>query len=154
MLCARSCTPTCTCSLFIWFSFGFGLAGRGRAGRAAAAVLGQEADQLVHVIEVGAIDDESPVLATFRDAGSREPGEMERKRRRRKIERFADAARSQAGWARLHEKAKDREPGSLRERAEGLYGLRRFHISRIVETLDKSKRPMQQLPCAPCRRGI
>src|SRR6185503_15211516 len=94
MLCSRSCTLTCTCSLFIDISFGgCGLACRGRARGHHAAVLREVGDEPGHVLEIGAVDDEAPVLAAARQSCARQASEMERERRRREVELFADRTR-------------------------------------------------------------
>ena len=47
-----------------------GLGFSGRAGFAPAAVLREKADEPVHVLVVGAVDDEAAVLAALREAGA------------------------------------------------------------------------------------
>src|SRR6185503_17309118 len=105
MLCFRSCTPTCTWKRFIGFSF------RGswkwRARTAAAAVLGQVADERVHVLEIGAVDDEAPVLAALSQPRAREMRKVERERRRRQAELLADAPRGNAFGPGLYQKPVD-----------------------------------------------
>src|SRR5271154_676720 len=140
MLCWRSCTATCTWSLFIFVSFDcYGLTGGRRARLSAAAVVGQEADERVHAFEIGGVDDEASVLAAFREAGSRKPGEVERERRRREFQLFADASGSHASGSRLDQQPEDREARGLGQRAEGLHCLHRFHISRIMEIMGDVK---------------
>jgi hypothetical protein len=58
---------------------------------------------------------------------------MERKRGRRNPELLADCPCRKARRARPDQPAKDREARLLREGGEGLHGLLRFHISRIME---------------------
>jgi len=58
---------------------------------------------------------------------------MERKRGRRDAELLADCACGKARGASLDQPAKDRQARLLRQGGEGLHGLLRFHISRIME---------------------
>src|ERR1700694_2895965 len=99
MLCFRSCTATCTWKRFMALSFRGNR--RGSAGAAAAAVLGQVADQLVHVLEVGAVDDEAAVLPALHQPRTREMREVKRQRGPRQVELLADAPRRQARGPRL-----------------------------------------------------
>jgi len=46
-------------------------------GAAAAAVFREVADHLVHVLEVGAVNDEAPFLPALYEAGTGEMREME-----------------------------------------------------------------------------
>src|SRR3954452_18284656 len=99
MLCSKSLTATCTWKRFMILSF---RGWTGGAGAASAAVLCQVADQLIHVFEVGAVDDEAPVLAAFHQAGARQVRKMERERGRRQVELFADAAGGEAFGTGFH----------------------------------------------------
>src|SRR5688572_4682004 len=119
MLCCRSCTATCTCRRF--------------TGGSLAAVFGKKFDQRVHVLEARAVDNEAPVLAALRQSRARQAGKMERQRGGRQLESLADGAGGHAPGAGLDQQAKDRKAGFLRQRREGLDGLLRFHVSRIVE---------------------
>src|ERR671936_1570350 len=105
-----------------------------RAWATAAAVLGEVAHELVHVVEVGAVDDEAALLAAAHQAGPSEMRKMKGERRGRQLELFADAAGGQSVVACLDEQAIDREPRLLRERGERVDCLRHFHVSRIMET--------------------
>src|SRR5438477_10728625 len=87
MLCSRSCTATCTWKRFMVSSFpGDG----GCTGAATATVLGEVADELVHVLEVRAVDDEAAVLAAAHEAGAGEVREVKRERGRRQLELLAN----------------------------------------------------------------
>src|SRR5688572_10164236 len=103
------------------------------AGMATAAVLGQEADDPRHVLEIGAVNDEAPVLPRARQAGPGEMRQVERQRGGRQFELLADGpGRAPFGSSR-DEQAENLEPrlvGEGRERVDDLCG---FHISRIVE---------------------
>src|SRR5512134_373514 len=101
MLCSRSRTLTWTCSRF--------------TGGSLAAVLGEETDERVHGRVVGVVDDEAALLATLREPGAGQAGEMERKRRGRQPQLLADRARGESFRARLHEQPKNREPRFLRQ---------------------------------------
>src|SRR5258706_4364050 len=105
MLCCRSCTATCTWKRFILFSW--------FARAPAAAVLGEKRDERVHGLVVGAVDDEAPLLPALREAGARQPCEMERKRRWRQLELLADRAGGQPLQPRPHKEPEDCEPRFL-----------------------------------------
>src|SRR5688572_7278088 len=130
MLCCRSCTATCTCSRFMLFSL---------AGLPAAAVLGKKADELVHGLVVGAVDDEAPVLAAAHETRPDEVREVERQRGRGKAQLLGDAARGEALGAGLHQQTKGGKARFLGEPGERFYGLRRFHVSRIIEMKNESQ---------------
>src|SRR5512145_341754 len=133
MLCCRSCTATCTWKRFTDGSFqGTRLRG-GRAGASAAAVFGQEADQLVHGGEIRAVDDEAAVLAAACEPGSCEVSEVEGKRGGGKLERFTDRPRGEALRPRLDQEAEHPKPRFMCQGRQGVDDLRMFHISRIVE---------------------
>src|SRR6185369_1140160 len=145
MLLARSCTPTCTCSLFICFSnWNF-------TGITATAVFGQVGDELIHVREIGGIDDEAPVLAAVCNSRARQSRQVERKRGWRKVELLADGARGHASRSRLHQQAEDRKARTLGQGAEGLNRLLHFHVSRIMEMKTKSKTLRLRPPCERSR---
>src|SRR4051794_3331746 len=115
MLCFRSCTATCTCKRFMALSFSrFGSCGR-RAGAPAAAVLGEKSDQLVHALEVDAVDDEAAVLAAARKAGSRKMSEVERKRGGRQVQLFADHAGGQSLRAGFDQQPEHLQPRAMRQ---------------------------------------
>src|SRR5688572_23270681 len=107
MLCWRSCTATCTWKRFMLFSFRRLCGGcAGGAGAVTAAVLCEVAHELVHVLEVGVVDDEAPVLARAHEAGAREVRKVERERRRRQVELLADAAGGESLRPGFDEQAK------------------------------------------------
>ena len=58
---------------------------------------------------------------------------MERERCRRQIERFADRPGGEASGPSLDQQPKYLQARIVRERSEGINGILRFHISRIVE---------------------
>src|SRR6266850_5328828 len=131
MLCSRSCTATCTWKRFMGLSFP---GGGGCTGAATAAVLREVADELIHVLEVRAVDDEAAVLPAADQAGAGEVREVERQRRRGQLELFADASRRQPFGPGLDQQAVRLEPRLLGEGGERVDDLRHFHISRIMET--------------------
>jgi hypothetical protein len=90
------------------------LANSGSARCPAAAVVGQKADECVHVFKVGAVKNEATVLAALSESGAGKARKVKRQRGRWEIELFADDACRHPFWARLDEQAKDREPGFLR----------------------------------------
>src|SRR6266849_7058628 len=115
-------------------SFRPGPSGRsGGARAAAAAVVGQIAHQLVHVLKVCAVDHEAAVLAALRQSGSRQLSQVERQRRGGQVKLLSNPARREAFRAGFYEKAEDLEPRVLRESGKRFDGLRRFHISNIME---------------------
>ena len=103
-----------------------------RAGGSPAAVLGEIAHEPVHVLEVRRIDDETPVLPAAEEAGARQMREVEGKRRRRQVEFLADRAGGQSFGSALDEQPVDGETGGLRQRAQRVDDLQRFHVSRIM----------------------
>lgn len=61
-----------------------------RAGLAAAAVFGEEGEQLVHGLEIGGIDDIAAFLTRRHEMGIDKFLHVEGQRRRRNTQRFAD----------------------------------------------------------------
>src|SRR5690242_9310082 len=118
MLCSRSLTATCTWKRFMAFAF-YDWGSRG-ARAAGAAVLGEVSDQLVHVVEVGAIDDEAAFLAALHQPGAREVRKMERQRRGGELQFFADAAGGKALRPRFHQQAIRLQPRPLRQGGQGV----------------------------------
>ena len=104
-----------------------------RAGPATAAVFGQVADQCVHVLEVGRVDDEAPFLPACHEAGPGEVGKVEGEGRRREVELFADSPGCETSRPGLHEQAMHLQACSMSEGSERFEGLVCFHISRIVK---------------------
>ena len=76
----------------------------------AAAVLGEKADERTHVLEIGAVDDEAPVLAAVRQAGARQTGKVKGQRRRRQTQRFANGTGGHSCRTRPDQQAKRSEP--------------------------------------------
>src|SRR2546428_7551247 len=130
MLCSRSCTATCTWKRFMVSSFP---GCRRCTGAATAAVLREVADELIHVLEVRAVDDEAAVLAAAHKAGAGEVREVKRERGRGQLELFADASRRQPFGPGLDQQAVGLETRLLGKGSEGVDDLRHFHISRIME---------------------
>src|SRR5437870_1399253 len=130
MLCSRSCTATCTWKRFMVSSFP---GGGGCTGAATAAVLCEVADELVHVLEVCAVEDEAAVLPAAHETGAGEVREVKRKRGRRQLELFADAPGGEPFGPGLHQQAIGLEARLLGEGRERVDDLRHFHISRIME---------------------
>src|SRR6266849_1620182 len=115
-------------------SFRPGPSGRsGGARAAAAAVVGQIAHQLVHVLKVCAVDHEAAVLAALRQSGSRQLSQVERQRCGGQVELLSNPPRRKSFGAGFYEKAEDLEPRVLRESGKRIDSLRCFHISKIVE---------------------
>src|SRR5205814_3965370 len=83
--------------------------------------------------EVGAVDDEAPVLAAPDEPRARQVREMERERRRRQVELLADGARRHPLGACFDEEAINAKARFLGEGRERVDGLLRFHSSRIME---------------------
>ena len=94
------------------------------------------------MFEVGAVDDIPAFLPAARQSRPCELREVERERRRREVERFPDAPGGHAFGARLHETTMDLQSARLRQRCERFYGLRSFHISRIMETMRGRQDPL------------
>src|SRR6266850_5175368 len=116
------------------YSFRLGASGRrGGARAAAAAVVGEIAHQFVHVLEVRAVDHKAPVLAALRQSCPRQLSQVERQRSGGQVKLLSNPARGEAFWAGFYEKAEDLEPRVLRESGKRFDGLRRFHISNIME---------------------
>src|SRR5437762_11490935 len=107
--------------------------GGGGTGAATAAVLREVADQLVHVLEVRAVDDEAAVLAAANQPGAGEVREVKRERGRRQLELFADAPGGEPFGPGLDQQAIRLEARLLREGGERVDDLHHFHISRIME---------------------
>src|SRR5580765_5716241 len=122
MLCFRSCTPTCTWKRFMASSFHGKFRGDGCARAAAATVLGEVADERVHVPEIGRIEDEASLLAALGKPRARQVREVEGERRRRKLQRFADAAGGQSLRAGLDEQTVDRKARFLGQGGQRLDG--------------------------------
>src|SRR6267378_1265504 len=106
----------------------------GGARAAAAAVVGEITHQFIHVLKVRAVDHEAAVLAALRQSGSRQLSQVERQGCRRQIKLLADPPRRKSFGAGFYEKAEHLEPRVLRESGKRIDGLRRFHISNIMET--------------------
>src|SRR3989442_2676138 len=130
MLCSRSCTATCTWKRFMVSSFP---GGGGGTGAATAAVLREVADELVHVLEVRAVDDEAAVLPAAYEAGAGEVREVKRERGGRQLEFLADAPGGEPFGPGLDQQAIRLQARLLGEGGEGVDDLRHFHISRILE---------------------
>src|SRR3954465_8792748 len=109
MLCLRSCTPTCTWKRFMALSFQGGFRGAGCARAAAATVLGEVADERVHIPEISRIEDEASFLAALGKPRARQVREVEGERRRRQLQGFSNAAGGQPVRAGLDEQPVDRE---------------------------------------------
>src|SRR4029077_8131790 len=122
MLCLRSCTPTCTWKRFMALSFQGDFRGDGDARAAAATALGEVADERVHVPEIRRIEDEASLLAAPGKPRACQVREVEGERRRRQLQRFADAARRQSLRACLDEQPVDRKARFLRQRGKRVDG--------------------------------
>src|SRR5258706_2579152 len=136
------------------------MAGSFRGGcalAATAAVLGEVAHELVHVLEVGAVDDEAPVLPPAHEAGAGEMREMEGERRRRQVELLTDAAGGEALGAGFDQETVGLQSRFLCEGGERVDDVRHFHISRIMETTAecqaRRKTASARPPGPPRRRG-
>src|SRR5258708_4317734 len=121
----------------------------GGALAAPAAVFGGVAHELVHVLEVGAVDDEAPVLAAAHETGAGEMREMEGQRRRRQVELLADAAGGEALGAGFHQETVGLQSRFLCEGGERVDNILHFHISRIIETTAQCQASAQPLMPAP-----
>ncbi len=102
-------------------------------GPAAAAGLGQEAEQLPQAREPHGVDDLPALAGGLRQAGALERGEMEREGRGGHCEPRRDVTRRKAGGALRDQQAHQVEPGFLRQCREGGGGLRCFHVSSLTE---------------------
>ena len=117
-------------------SFCPGRSGRsGDARAAAAAVVSEVTHQFIHVLEVCAVDHKAPVLAALRQPGPRQLSQVERQGCGRQIKLFADPPSGESFGAGFYEKAEDLEPRVLRQGGKRFDGLRRFHISNIMEIM-------------------
>src|SRR5438876_10139662 len=130
MLSSRSSTATCTWKRFMVSSFtGWG----GCTGAATAAVLREVADELVHVLEVRAVEDEAAFLADAHETGAGEVREVKRERGGRQLELLADATGGEPFGPGSDQQAIRHEARLLRQGGERVDDLRHFHISRIME---------------------
>ena len=103
---------------FSWVGSAATQAGVGRAGRAAAAILHEIADQCVHRFIVGAIDERAVAPLLPDQPGPAELGEVEGERGVRHAERPGDRTRRHALVPGLDEQPEQRQAMLLRERAE------------------------------------
>src|ERR1051325_3334862 len=133
MLCSRSLTATCTWKRFMVFSFPGGRAGGTRTATA-TAVLREVTDEFIHVLEIGAVDDEAAFGTAAHEAGAREVREMERERGGRQLELLANQPRRQSCGSGFDQQAVDLETSFLCQGSERVARLCHFHISRIMET--------------------
>src|ERR1043166_8577933 len=133
MLCSRSLTATCTWKRFMVFSFPGGRAGGTRTATA-TAVLREVTDEFIHVLEIGAVDDEAAFGTAAHEAGAREVREMERERGGRQLELLANQPRRQSCGSGFDQQAVDLETSFLCQGSERVDRLCHFHISRIMET--------------------
>ena len=107
----------------------------GQAGLAAAAVLGEGGDEVVHRREIGRIEDEPAFLAGLHQVGVGEFLEVERQRGRGEAQGLGDFAGGHARRAGLDQQAKDAQAVFLGQGGKALNGLFDFHDSIIMEII-------------------
>ena len=76
----------------------------------AAAVVREIANEIIHVVEVGAVDHKAAVLPAARQSRTRQMCQVEGKRRGRQVELLANQPGGQALRACLNEKPEDLQP--------------------------------------------
>ena len=101
------------------FTFG----GFALCGVAAATVIRQKSNEVIHRIEVGGVCDRAPVLRSIDQTGVREFLEMERQRCARHFELLAQFARQHSDRTRFHKCAEDCEASGLAEGGEFFGGI-------------------------------
>src|SRR5437667_7518927 len=100
-----------------------------RAARALATVLGQIAEQAIHLLVIGRVENEPPILAGLHHPCIGELLQMEGKSRGRQVQSLCDRARGQALGPLLHQHSIDRKPRALRQGSQRFDCLWRFHCS-------------------------
>ncbi len=127
-----------------------GVASRRRPARiAAAAVFGEEADQVVHGFVAGGVDDRPSDLPAVGETGPVQFLQMEGKRRGRHIQQHGDLPGGHALRAGLDQCAEHRQTGRMREGCQRFDDLRRFHISNVVEIVEWKQCDSWNVP--PCK---
>src|SRR5262245_37780848 len=128
---SRSLTTRIRTSLFCWRG-GTPTSGtdnqgdRGTDFRMAIAAVGQkECDQRPHAVEIGAIQDRSPLAGSSYETGTCENRQMRRQRIVGAVDRGGDCAGSQCIGGVADQQSKDFEPGGLAERRECRKRMRR-----------------------------
>ncbi len=109
-------------------------AGTGRQiGCAAAAILGEVAEQRVHGLEARGVNHLAALAAHRHQSGAAQPVEMKCQGVRCEPKRNGDLAGRQALRSGLHEQAINVQPTLLGEGRERGNGICRFHISTNIE---------------------
>lgn len=96
-------------------------------------MLREVAEQVVHLLEIGAIDQVAAVTLLRDETGPLQFLQVERERGAGYFERFAHAARRFAFGARHDQRAKDAKAHGLGQCGKAFNGFCFFHISIIVE---------------------
>jgi hypothetical protein len=111
-----------------------GLAFRGRsAWSTAATILGEEAEERIHPVELGGVDHRPAIAAHGDEPGGPQPIEMEAQGIRREVECGSNGARRHSLGTGLHQQAEYVEPTVLCESGQGRDGICLFHISTNIE---------------------
>jgi len=104
---------------------------------AAAAILGEKAEQRIHGLELRSVDHRAAIAAHGDKPGGPQPIEVKRQRIRGEIERGGDSTRRHALGSGLHQQAEYIEPVILCERGQGGNDICLFHISTNMETMGR-----------------
>ena len=102
---------------------------------AAATVVGEESEEVVHDFEVCGVDYESPVMACCNQPSIRKFLQVERERWRGYVQPLADCSRAQTVRAACNKQTVNCEPRFLRECRERLNDVDCFHISNNVKII-------------------
>ena len=106
---------------------------------AGAAILHQEGQKLAHAVITGGVDQTSALAPLCDQAGAFQFLQMKRECRRRGPQPFGDGAGAFPKRSGTDQTAENRKARFLRQRGQPGEGLFRFHISKIVEILRKSR---------------
>jgi hypothetical protein len=109
--------------------------GCARLAAARAAVLREIADQPVHRIEVGAVDQLAAFAPSGNEARALKGLEMERQRRGNQADSLRYLAGGKSVWTALDEEPEDREPMLVRERVQSPDYLESSHDNTIFRQL-------------------
>nr|CUV24545.1 protein of unknown function [Ralstonia solanacearum]CUV35106.1 protein of unknown function [Ralstonia solanacearum] len=104
-----------------------------RASLALAAVLGQETQQAVHMVERGAVDQVTAISLLRHKRGMHQFLEVERQRRAGHVELLGDGAGRQSRRAGHHQHPEDPQTQAVSKSGEGTNGISFLHISNILK---------------------
>jgi hypothetical protein len=110
------------------------------AVRTAATVLGEVRDEPVHVLEVGGIDYEAPLLLARSQSRTGKVRQVKGKRSGRQSKTLTNSPGCHAFGASFHQQSEDREAAFLSQSGECFDRLCHFHISNNIEILSQRQR--------------